>query len=264
VTDGNAWLQRRVIGFAHQGGAAEGPPGTIDTMRKALENGAAGLEFDVHVTRDGVLAVHHDRQLAVDGRAVSIADTDLTDLRTVKPDLAVLTDVLAAFPGVPVTVEVKAPKAAALTARTLDDEPGARPVIVTAFAEGTVAAMKREAPGLDTAPGWQTNLAFWLLSRVWRSPPLAKGHAALQIALRLDQVKYVRRIPLLRRLPVADRRLVNAAHRRGLAVHVWTLNDEEAMNEAVETGADGMFTDRPSLLTSVLVAAGVLWRTPDA
>jgi glycerophosphoryl diester phosphodiesterase len=262
VTHSNAWLERRVIGFAHQGGAGEGPAGTIDTMRLAIENGSAGLEFDLHVSRDGALVVHHDRQVAAGGRVVVIAASDLAELRAVKADLAVLGEVLAAFPGVPLTVEVKAPEAAAPAARVLADEPGDRSVIVTAFSKRTVAAMKREAPGLDTAPGWQTNLGFWLASRIWRSPRLATGHVALQVALRLDQVKFVRRIPLVRRLPIADRRLVSAAHRRGLAVHVWTVDEEAEMRAVLAVAADGAFTDRPSVLTRVLVDAGVRWIPP--
>ncbi|HYN34846.1 MAG TPA: glycerophosphodiester phosphodiesterase family protein [Ilumatobacteraceae bacterium] len=255
----NAWLSRRVIGFAHQGGAAEGPPNTIETMRRALDNGCAALEFDLHLTRDNQLVLQHDPELIVEGNAVKIADTDLDALRAIQPDLATVNEVLAAFPEVPLTVEVKAPKAAELAARILAEEPGDRPVIVSAFAPGTVAAVKRVAPGLDTAPGWPTNFGFWLLSRLWSSPPLGSGHVALQVPLRLDQVAIVKRVPLLRRLRIADRRLVNAAHRRGLAVHVWTLNDEGAMRAAIEFGADGIFTDCPSVLTTTLNATDNYW-----
>jgi glycerophosphoryl diester phosphodiesterase len=160
---------------------------------------------------------------------------------------------------VPLIVEVKAPKAAELTARMLAEEPGGRPVIVTAFAAGTVAAVKRVAPSLDTAPGWSTNFGFWLISRLWSAPPLGAGHVALQVPFRLDQVAIVKRIPLLRRLRIADRRLVSAAHRRGLAVHVWTLNDDGAMRAALGFGADGIFTDYPSVLTTTLEATGNYW-----
>jgi glycerophosphoryl diester phosphodiesterase len=133
-------------------------------------------------------------------------------------------------------------------------------VILTAFAPGTVAAAQRAAPGLHTAPGWTANLLFWLLSRVGVAAPMGRGHVALQVALRLDQVAVAKRIPLVRRLRVADRRLVRAAHRRGLAVHVWTLDEEVDIRAALDAGADGVFTDRPSVLTRVLDAAGLRWR----
>jgi glycerophosphoryl diester phosphodiesterase len=119
--------------------------------------------------------------------------------------------------------------------------------------------VQRAAPELDTAPGWTTNMGFWLASRLRHSPRLGNGHVAIQVPLRLDQVKFVKRIPLLRRLRIADRRLVDAAHRRGVAVHVWTLNDEASMRTALQVDVDGIFTDRPSLLTATLVAADRHW-----
>lgn len=259
MADENAWLGRRIIGFAHQGGAAEGPPNTIEAMRRAMENGCIALEFDLHITSDDQLVLHHDPQIMVEGKAVKIADHGLDALRSMKPDLATAEEVLTAFPEVPLTVEVKAPRAAESTARLLAEEPGDRPVIVTAFAPGTVAAVKRVAPGLDTAPGWPTNFGFWLISRLWMSPPLAKGHVALQVPFRLDQVAIVKRVPLLRRLRIADRRMVKAAHRRGLALHVWTLNDAEAIRAAVGFGVDGIFTDFPSVLTATLKSTDNYW-----
>jgi glycerophosphoryl diester phosphodiesterase len=246
----NAWLGRRVIGVAHQGGAAEGPPNTIDTMRTAMKNGYAALEFDVHITRDDQLVLHHDPKFVVEGKVVKIADHGLDALRAMEPHLATVGEVLAAFSEVPLTVEVKAPKAAELTARMLAEERGDRPVIVTAFASGTVAAVKRVAPGVDTAPGWSTNFGFWLISRLWSSPPLGKRHVALQVPLRSDQVAIVKRVPLLRRLRIADRRMVNAAHRRGL---------DEAVGAALAFGADGIFTDFPSVLTTILKATDNYW-----
>ncbi|MBV9951653.1 MAG: glycerophosphodiester phosphodiesterase, partial [Acidimicrobiia bacterium] len=55
---------------------------------------------------------------------------------------------------------------------------------------------------------------------------------------------------------LTDRRFVEAAHRHGLQVHVWTVNDEAEMTELLDLGVDGIMTDRPSLLRDVLVARG--------
>ena len=128
-----------------------------------------------------------------------------------------------------------------------------RPVIVTAVDPKSVAAVRRVAPELDTAPGWRGDFAFWALSRFGVAPQ-NKSDVAVQIALRFDQVEYLKRIPLLRRVRITDRKLVAAAHKRGLAVHVWTLNTEEEFDAALDAGADGIFTDRPTALTAHLKA----------
>jgi glycerophosphoryl diester phosphodiesterase len=51
---------------------------------------------------------------------------------------------------------------------------------------------------------------------------------------------------------VVDRRLVGAAHARGLQVHVWTINDPTQMRELLDLGVDGIVTDRIDLMLELL------------
>ncbi len=52
--------ERRVIAYAHQGGAWEAPSSTLHAIDHALEVGRDGMELDVHATADGELVVCHD------------------------------------------------------------------------------------------------------------------------------------------------------------------------------------------------------------
>jgi glycerophosphoryl diester phosphodiesterase len=52
------------------------------------------------------------------------------------------------------------------------------------------------------------------------------------------------------------RRFVGLAHRRGLHVHVWTVNDADQMRTLLDLGVDGLVTDRPTLLREVLLSRG--------
>ncbi|MBQ8684642.1 MAG: glycerophosphodiester phosphodiesterase [Clostridia bacterium] len=52
-------------------------------------------------------------------------------------------------------------------------------------------------------------------------------------------------------LDLATKKLVNAAHKHNLAVHYWTINDEEEMRHLIEIGADGIMTDYPHRLKAV-------------
>ena len=54
------------------------------------------------------------------------------------------------------------------------------------------------------------------------------------------------------RMPLVDRRFVDAAHRRDLQVHVWTINDADEMGRLLDLGVDGIMTDRPAVLKEVL------------
>ncbi len=55
---------------------------------------------------------------------------------------------------------------------------------------------------------------------------------------------------------LASRRIINACHRRDMAVHYWTINDKEEMRMLIEMGADGLITDRPDLMQELLDEMG--------
>ena len=57
---------------------------------------------------------------------------------------------------------------------------------------------------------------------------------------------------------MTDPRYVRAAHKAGLPVHVWTIDDPTEMERLLDMGVDGIMTDRPAVLKEVLTARG-LW-----
>ena len=50
----------------------------------------------------------------------------------------------------------------------------------------------------------------------------------------------------------ATKRIVDTAHKHNVAVHYWTVNDEDEMRYLIELGADAIMTDNPSLLKKIL------------
>jgi glycerophosphoryl diester phosphodiesterase len=64
-------------------------------------------------------------------------------------------------------------------------------------------------------------------------------------------------------LPLVDDRYVRVAHEHGLAVHVWTVDDEPTMGRLLDLGVDGIMTDRPAVLKALLQRRD-LWHGPDS
>jgi glycerophosphoryl diester phosphodiesterase len=57
------------------------------------------------------------------------------------------------------------------------------------------------------------------------------------------------------RLALVTQRFVTAAHRAGLPVHVWTIDDAATMRRLLDMNVDGIMTNRPRVLLEVLQAA---------
>lgn len=56
---------------------------------------------------------------------------------------------------------------------------------------------------------------------------------------------------------VVDRKFVERAHAAGLSVIPWTVNDPAVMRELIAVGVDGIITDYPSRLRTVLAELGM-------
>jgi glycerophosphoryl diester phosphodiesterase len=80
----------------------------------------------------------------------------------------------------------------------------------------------------------------WSLYRSWIGFPLGRTrYRAFQVPERVG------------RLTVLSRRFIRAAHRAGLPVQVWTVNEEPDMWRLLDWGVDGLITDRPDLAARV-------------
>jgi glycerophosphoryl diester phosphodiesterase len=58
--------------------------------------------------------------------------------------------------------------------------------------------------------------------------------------------------PSVRGMRVITPRFVEAAHRHGIQIHVWTIDDPNEMVELLEMGVDALMTDLPEVLLDVL------------
>ncbi len=97
----------QIIG--HRGARGLAPENTIASLRKGLEHHVDILEFDLRVTKDNVVILHHNPGLVnADGQAFKIKDYGYATLKDHKPDLATFEEVLETIGHpVPLYVEVK-------------------------------------------------------------------------------------------------------------------------------------------------------------
>lgn len=213
--------------------------------------GATYIESDCHLTADGTVVLFHDDDLlrvTGDPRRVSAVEVrELEALMSARGGLITLAQALEAFPAVRFNLDVKARDAAAEVGRIVG--PHAHRVLLTSFSDdrrrAALTAAEAASRGIRPATSAGTATITRVLSAVaTRSPQLIRrtmrGVDALQVPERQGRVRIV------------TPRLIAAAHRHGVEVHVWTVNEPADMRRLIGMGVDGLVTDRADLALELL------------
>jgi glycerophosphoryl diester phosphodiesterase len=236
------------IAIAHRGGASQWPENSMRAFRGAVELGYHYIETDVHVTSDGVLLAFHDdvldRVTDVQGRIATMPYAAVREaLIDGQEPIPRLEEVLAEFPETKFNLDPKHDSVVEPLARQLLHMDAVPRVCVGSFSGERLRRIRELlGPTLCTSMGPAEVLRLRLASF-----GLPVGDFASACA----------QVPTHHRgIPTADRRFIDAAHQRGLQVHVWTIDDEVEMERLLELGVDALMTDEPERLRTVLRKLG--------
>jgi glycerophosphoryl diester phosphodiesterase len=239
------------IPFAHRGGSLEQFENTWASFAHARELGYRYLETDVNATSDGVaLAIHDPFLHRVSDRQGLVREMTWQQLAGVRvggdEPIPRLDELLHAWPEARWNLDVKHDSAVDPLVETLRRTDTVDRVCITSFSDRRLTRVRRAlGPALCTAlgPAAVGSLRFASL--------LPPNSVAPMIA---PLVRFgAAQVPVRRGwLPLVDDRFVRTAHRAGLHVHVWTVNDETTMGRLFDLGVDGVMTDRPTVLKRVL------------
>lgn len=228
--------------YAHRGASAYAPENTLSAFRLAAEMGADGVELDVQMTRDGALVVAHDERLerVSDGKGW-LKDHTLAELRALRfnrvmpgcPDARIptLDEVfrLLGDTGLGINIELKNSlipyegMEEKVLALAKDGFPAER-LIISSFSHASILRVKRAAPEMQCGLLYDASLV-----RPW-AYALALGAEALH--------------PHFAEVITPGGECA-AAHRAGVRVHTWTVNEPEDMEKVLREGADILITNYP-------------------
>jgi glycerophosphoryl diester phosphodiesterase len=256
-------LPRKQV-FAHRGGSRLRPENTIVAFDHGLSLGADGLEFDVHFSRDGVIVIHHDATLdRTTNRSGPLAALTADELARVDAGFRFSPDGGGTFPfrgqgiGIPTLREVlrryrdkwliielkdNDPE---LARRTIDEVRAADAigrVALGSFGTRALRAARAYEPALVTGAGQEeTRLALYLSWIRCRAP--RRPYDAFQVPEWAGATH------------VVSPRFVKYAHDAGVAVQVWTVDQEHDMRRLLSWGVDGIISDRPDVAVRVVRSA---------
>lgn len=245
--------------IAHRGGAGLAPENTLAAFRRAIEIWQADMiEFDVRASADGHCVVIHDSTIdrTTDGSG-EVEQLTLAELRQFDagyrftPDggrtfpfrgqgirIPTIQEVFEQLPPIRVTIELK-----------------------TAAAQAPLFEAIRKAKAQDRVVAAGEYRAFRDRFNEWTGTVSACREDIMPF-----YVLHRFRLGLLARVPadvvqvcekIGDRqavtpRLIRELRKRGIPVHIWTVNEVADMHRLLDWGAEGIITDYPDRLARVL------------
>jgi glycerophosphoryl diester phosphodiesterase len=246
--------------IAHRGFSLDGAENSLAAFQAAIDLGCRYLETDARATADGTAVAFHDSTLDRltnhTGRVDRLNWTKVSQARIIgREPIPRLEDVLGLDPTTFVNIDVKADSAIGPTLDAIRRSNSWRRVRLASFSHRRLQTLRAAAGPLVASSLSPIEIA-WLKSR---AAPLGVGRfaQALWPTRQLPTLwKPAAQVPHGLGLPVIDRRFVAEAHREGIEVHAWTVNDPGAMRQLLDCGVDAIVTDRPDRLHRLLSTIG--------
>jgi glycerophosphoryl diester phosphodiesterase len=240
---------RPVIG--HRGNRAHAPENTIESFAQAVAVGADAIEFDVHVTADGIPVVHHDPTVSrtTDGSG-EIARMTFEQLRRLDAGarftrdggrtfpyrghghrIPSLDEVIEAFPTTPLLIEIKTPLAATGVKNAIESHKAEERTLVDSFFGEALKVFANSGIALGGSRGDVARLMY-----------------EVTFGLAVTPIRYrALCVPLsYRGLPIPVRSFARVAPVFDCRVHVWTINDVSTATRLWNAGVNGIITDDPA------------------
>jgi glycerophosphoryl diester phosphodiesterase len=220
----------KIVG--HRGARALAAENTLASLSKALEFGVDELEFDLRVTKDNVVILHHDTKLKTPaGDEYKVKDHDFKELKKYKPDLARLEEVLEQFLDLCVLhMEVKENEPTKPIDKLLKGLPKTDNVLLASKGHRTLRQLHQELPGIENVviEPWSGVRAHYRAKQIG-SKRMSMGKVCLWSFY------------------------ISTVSRRGYKIYAYTLNDFRKAKAWEKYGLYGVITDYPDRFKSKTV-----------
>ena len=235
----------RVI--AHRGLALKHAENTVGAFEAALNSGADILETDVHLSKEGSVIVAHDPDLTrVAGRPGLVAD--FSERQLAEMDLGfgegfpTLDQVLRRFPDAKFNIDLKTRAAVDPFVEVIRSHGAENRILATSFDEPTRQAVVNLLP--EVASSTSQSMVIQARLRTWLGLPMERWAVPPEVvALQIPPAMYG--------LALVTPSMLRLAKRKGLEVHVWTINNPDDMRRLWAMGVHGIVTDRSDLAVEV-------------
>ncbi|HEY0458995.1 MAG TPA: glycerophosphodiester phosphodiesterase family protein [Pyrinomonadaceae bacterium] len=244
--------------IAHRGASALAPENTFAAFKKAITDGAEGIEFDVRLSRDGETVVFHDATLSrLSVRKNLVSSLTAEELRAIDvgswfakrksnatgdfsaeriPTLKETLDFLKDFTGL-IYIELKCresetEKLVKAVCEIVSGSPLLPQIIVKSFQLEAIPRVRRRCPEVKTAALFAPKI-MTILRKEKRLVNIAYELGADMISVHFS---------------LATRKLMKKAEKRNLPVTIWTADNPRWVRRAFDLGLFAVITNNPAVL----------------
>lgn len=254
TSDNNKLLKHNMLIIGHRGVMGEYPQNTLESFAAALDGGLSMIEFDIELSSDGRAIIFHDdtvdkitsnrqhgsiNSFSFDElRAMNVDDGKGSDDRTYQiPTLEEVLDLVGernkdnAY--VRVNIELKGANTAVPTADIVKSylEKTWQPsyFVISSFRHDELVKFKQILQDIE--------IAMLVDDKQWDEEFQQSSQAAIQKALEMNAIAINPGITFV------NQKLVDDAHKAGLAVNVWTINNTDELMQMAKMRVDGVFSN---------------------
>ena len=233
-----------VLAFAHRGGDRVAQENSLAAFADAVAQGYRYLETDVHASKDDVVYAFHDDNLQrMTGENLALADLTAREIDAVRlgdgHHIPRMAELLESFPQARFNIDAKSWAVVEPLAALINQMAVREKCCIGAFSDARIKAVRGLVAGdICHSVGPRQAVRFYIGARLKIPQYFSAG------CLQFPKMHGKRQL--------VTPKTIAYAHRRGLQIHVWTINDEASINELLDMGVDGIMTDNCALLKKIL------------
>ncbi|WP_169513886.1 glycerophosphodiester phosphodiesterase [Halalkalibacillus halophilus] len=258
--------------ISHRAGDLIAPGNTMTAIQMSHDLGVDIVEVDIHITADGELVLLHDPTVdrTTDGEGAIIDFTleeflnldagytfedqegefSFRNIGIYKPTVR---EMFEEFPDMKYMLEVKDTNPEMYYEEIVDrlwelivEYDMIDNVMMSSFDQNLIRMFNERAEGqIALGSGRETAFNFVMTHKFFARNFFEPTGQVMQLPKENRYFNFF------------EDRIINGAHRRGMGIHYWTINDEQTMREMIDADVDGIITDRPDLLIEILQEKGM-------
>ena len=257
------FLNPNPVVFAHRGNSFDYPENTFLAFDSAVKLGVDVIETDVHLSKDKQVIIWHDdsflRMTGIDKKVSQLNWNEIKKIdagcvfsknnensfpfknQGIRPIL--LHEALIKYPLIRFNIDLKTKSKQLVMCyiNVLNETNSINRVLTASFFNSNLKLIRKKLPQALTCLGRSDLRKLIILNKFGLSFLKNKySSKILQVPLKSGLFKII------------TKKFLQQVHNQGFLVQVWTINDKKKMEYLLELGIDGIFTDRPDILLSVI------------